>query len=123
MVLHFGDHDPSGLDMTRDVEERLDTFLAHTAMHRLALNMAQVKKFKLPPNPARESDARFAGYKRQFGHESWELDALDPSVLGAMVQKAVLALRDDGLWAKAVKRQESDKKKLLKVAARWAHMV
>ena len=26
VVLHFGDHDPSGVDMTRDIQERVDLF-------------------------------------------------------------------------------------------------
>jgi hypothetical protein len=29
VILHFGDHDPSGLDMTRDIRERLKLFLLH----------------------------------------------------------------------------------------------
>lgn len=29
LILHIGDHDPSGLDMTRDIEDRLRTFI-HT---------------------------------------------------------------------------------------------
>src|SRR5215467_8357308 len=29
VILHFGDHDPSGLDMTRDIRERLRLFLRH----------------------------------------------------------------------------------------------
>lgn len=28
-IIHLGDHDPSGVDMTRDIHERLEGFLAH----------------------------------------------------------------------------------------------
>ncbi len=27
LILHFGDHDPSGIDMTRDLQDRLDMFM------------------------------------------------------------------------------------------------
>jgi hypothetical protein len=41
LILHFGDHDPSGIDMTRDNRERLRLFMAphELELRRLALNM------------------------------------------------------------------------------------
>lgn len=40
VVLYFGDHDPSGIDMTRDIDERLRQFARTTKIdvRRLALN-------------------------------------------------------------------------------------
>jgi len=32
-ILHLGDHDPSGVDMTRDIRDRLSTFLLHDWVH------------------------------------------------------------------------------------------
>ncbi len=32
-ILHIGDHDPSGLDMSRDIEERLRVFITHDWLH------------------------------------------------------------------------------------------
>ena len=45
IVLHFGDHDPSGLDMTRDNQERLRMFLDsdQVEVRRLALTYDQVE--------------------------------------------------------------------------------
>ncbi len=81
-VIHLGDHDPSGIDMSRDIFERL-TMFAGTKVHvlRIALNMVQVKRYNPPPNPAKVTDSRFADYQKKFGDESWELDALEPRVL------------------------------------------
>jgi len=51
-ILHLGDHDPSGIDMTHDNQSRLDLFTSmhcKTApiVHRIALNMNQVKRLCL----------------------------------------------------------------------------
>jgi len=47
-ILHLGDHDPSGVDMTRDIFERLNMFAGTKInVERIALNMDQVKKYKV----------------------------------------------------------------------------
>src|SRR6266496_3406744 len=44
-LVHLGDHDPSGIDMTRDIESRLVMFSGAGApeVRRIALNMDQVR--------------------------------------------------------------------------------
>ena len=49
LILHFGDHDPSGIDMSRDIEDRLEMFMGGTVFNRLALNMDQVEEYGPPP--------------------------------------------------------------------------
>lgn len=106
VILHFGDHDPSGLDMTRDIRDRLSLFGAPGVdVRRLALNMDQVEEHEPPPNPAKETDSRFANYQAEFGDESWELDALEPTILAGLVRDEVNGLIDDKPWKK-VKREE-----------------
>lgn len=118
-ILHFGDHDPSGIDMTRDICDRMNVFGVGVEVDRRALNVAQVKKFKLPPNPARVTDSRYKSYMAKFGKSSWELDALEPQVLAELVRQAVVALRDDREWAKAVVREAAEKKQLVSVTKKW----
>lgn len=48
-VLHLGDHDPSGIDMSRDIEDRLGMFEAWPTFERIALNMDQVRQYQPPP--------------------------------------------------------------------------
>jgi hypothetical protein len=91
-IIHLGDHDPSGIDMTRDIEDRLTEFGAGDygiVVNRIALNMDQVQQYQPPKNPAKETDSRFKKYKERFGTDSWELDALDPQVLEALIQKHI----------------------------------
>lgn len=115
-ILHFGDHDPSGIDMTRDIGDRLCTFECVPQVIRVALNMNQVKRYKLPPNPARSTDSRHRDYVRKFGKSSWELDALEPEDLAALVTGHVAALRDDNVWAKSERREKREQKRLLAMA-------
>jgi hypothetical protein len=113
VVLHLGDHDPSGMDMTRDNEERLSMFAGMgVEMRRLALNFDQVRKYNPPPNPTKLTDSRAEGYIGRFGHECWELDALDPKVLVKLVSSNVLKLRDTKLWEAMVKREQEHKDNL-----------
>jgi len=120
IILHCGDHDPSGIDMTRDNDDRLSLFgrsPAHVA--RLALNMDQVEEYDPPPNPAKVTDSRFATYAARFGVESWELDALEPRVLADLVNDAVDQIRDDDLWEQAVAEESEYGEQLARAAGQW----
>lgn len=138
-VLHLGDHDPSGIDMSRDIEERIFTFMANDyyrredvsegaaidfvrdyfEFERLALNWDQVELYAPPPNPAKLTDSRGASYVAEYGHSSWELDALEPTVIGQLIEDAVYAVRDVDRWAAAVEKEESEKKVLEGASERW----
>jgi hypothetical protein len=128
IVLHFGDHDPSGIDMTRDIEDRLRMFVAgHVSSYkverltvkRIALNMDQVRKYDPPENPAKTSDTRFQKYQDEFGDSSWELDALKPQVLAALVRAEVEAIRDDKKWNSNVNLENADRAKLQVISDNW----
>jgi hypothetical protein len=89
-VFHLGDHDPSGIDMTRDNADRLAMFsYENVEVHRIALNMDQIEELNPPPNPAKETDSRSGEYKRRFGNKSWELDALDPNYIDRLIRRSV----------------------------------
>ncbi len=114
IVLHLGDHDPSGIDMTRDNEDRLQLLSHHANIEvkRIALNMNQIKKYSPPPNPTKLTDSRAVPYMEQFGKSSWELDALSPTVIRNLIKKEVAQYRDDDIWAEDVAAQEEDRESL-----------
>ncbi len=121
IVLHLGDHDPSGIDMTRDNADRLAMFAAdEVEVQRLALNMDQVRRYRPPPNPAKESDGRSAGYIEKFGAKSWELDALDPKVIDRIIDGAVQGYLDADLWDEAQASENHNKATLQLAADNWA---
>jgi hypothetical protein len=119
VILHFGDHDPSGIDMTRDIRERLQMFGCMLDLQRLALNMDQVDEYEPPPNPAKTTDSRFAGYIAEYGDESWELDALEPSVLADLVRDQVNELLDHLQWGFDTEYMEEERAVLTQVSQRW----
>lgn len=116
IILHFGDHDPSGIDMSRDIVERLRLFRADIDFHRMALNMDQVHQYHPPPNPTKLSDSRSSSYVRLYGLESWELDALEPSVLSALVEGEVVGNMDKELWEQEVERELEARDRLFALA-------
>jgi hypothetical protein len=100
-LFYLGDHDPSGIDMTRDIKERLELFTYNRIRIetvRLALNYDQVEKWQPPENPAKETDSRYAVYVEKFGESSWELDAVEPATLASLVEDAVKELIDLDTW-------------------------
>jgi len=117
VIIHLGDHDPSGIDMTRDIRDRLRLFMDFgIVVERIALNMDQVKRYKPPPNPAKITDSRAGGYIREFGQHSWELDALEPQAMETLIEMKINEFRDLDLWEKMVRKENRHKSKLLKTA-------
>lgn len=113
IVLHLGDHDPSGIDMTRDNESRLSLFAGtEVEVRRLALNWDQVQHYNPPPNPAKLTDSRADGYIKNFGGDSWELDALEPSVISELVRDAIKDLLIPEQWDKALEKETAGQQEL-----------
>lgn len=100
VFVYIGDHDPSGEDMVRDIYDRMIVFGAHDVqVHKLALTLEQVHKYKLPPNQLKRkhgkiSDSRAPKYAAQHGDRSWEVDALPPAVLNSLIRSTLEALVD-----------------------------
>lgn len=111
-ILYFGDHDPSGLDMIRDVRERLQDFGIEVNVIPVALTMEQIKQFNPPPNPAKISDPRADWYISQWGYTSWELDALPPQELIRLCETEVLARIDLEMYQDMVEHEKEDIREL-----------
>lgn len=125
-VIYLGDHDPSGIDMTRDVDDRIKMFAGfdfyesnfdrRMVIQRIALNMDQIKRYKPPPNPTKLTDSRAGGYLKLYGHTCWELDALEPRALAKLVSDAVLEYRDEDAWETQVYREQRARTVLTELA-------
>lgn len=121
VMIHLGDHDPSGIDMTRDNGDRIRLYSmgAEVEVRRIALNMDQVEQYSPPPNPAKISDSRAVEYIRRFGRTSWELDALEPSVLDKLIADEIKTLINPELWSETSSEEDERREILAKLHANW----
>ena len=119
-LFYLGDHDPSGIDMTRDVKKRLTQFTGlddiEIQVHRLALNYDQVELWQPPKNPAKETDSRYQAYADQFGESSWELDAVEPRTLAGLLREGILELIDREVWSEIANKETRMKADLTRLA-------
>jgi len=126
-IFHLGDHDPSGIDMSRDIEDRMRLFITRHIGHdefyenfefeRIALNYDQVEQFRPPPNPAKLTDPRAKEYIAEHGDVSWELDALEPAYLEKLIYDFVGDITDEEILEEAEERQQDGRDKLSEIAA------
>lgn len=116
IIIHLGDHDPSGIDMTRDIQDRMGLFMGGVDVKRIALNADQVEEFNPPPNPSKVTDPRAKAYIVEFGYNCWELDALEPKIITNLIEKTVLSYRDDSKWAEMVALEQEHREALEVVA-------
>lgn len=86
-LYYLGDHDPSGVDISRNVEARLREFAPNGEMYftRLAVTKAQIVEFDLPTRPTKKTDSR----AKTFSGQSVEVDAIPPPELRSLVQSAI----------------------------------
>lgn len=171
VVLYFGDHDPSGLDMIRDIEERLkfmfangeqldymvasryneendmydlywDDFLIekdwgegeirpgfdnlacyahqHFEVVQIGLTMDQIKKYNLPPNPAKLTDPRAKGYIKKYGRISWEVDALKPEILTKLVVDEIEQRIDLDTYHENIALENKERDELRSIVAKYS---
>ena len=108
VILYFGDHDPSGMDMIRDVRERLVEFGIEVDVRPIALTMEQIEEFNPPPNPAKITDPRAKWYIEKYGKTRWELDALPPRELIRLAEDAVESIIDLDLYNEKLEQEKKD---------------
>lgn len=108
VFLYLGDHDPSGLDMVRNLKMNLGSEVRH-----LALKIDQIQKLNLPHNTAKKSDNRYKGYRQKYGDTCWELDALPPDILQSYIERAILSFLDKDKYEEMREKENQDKEHIL----------
>ena len=112
VILYLGDHDASGLDMIRDIDDRLREFGVPVEVVPIGLTMEQIEQFHPPPNPAKITDPRAKWYIEKYGNTSWEVDALNPETLHSLVGENVEKRIDMDLFNERIEQEEEDKEEL-----------
>ncbi len=128
-ILYLGDYDPSGIDMIRDIHDRIIEFATGSdwymeqrefdfSIEPIALTREQIEEYNPPPNPvkrataAKKGDPRAEEFVSRYGSSCWEVDALKPEVLHSLLDQAIMDNIDFELYKSVVKREGKDKKKL-----------
>jgi hypothetical protein len=128
-VLYFGDYDPSGQDIQRDLEKRLTAYGAKNfKVIRMALTKEQITQYNLPPRP--EDAETIAKLQRDPRTKTYgidyacELDALEPTTLQHIIRTAILNSIDLEKWNQTIQQikdeQQKLKEKLAKLKIEWA---
>jgi hypothetical protein len=115
IILYFGDHDPSGVDMVRDLGVRLERYGVTGGteiVNKIALNRAQIDKYNLPPDPTKEKDARAKKFIAEHGNEVVELDALNPDVLQELVKSSILKTINSEIWNQNARESQEEQTKI-----------
>lgn len=115
-LYYFGDYDPSGLDITRAVEDGIREFAPEVEMtfDRVAVTAFQISALGLPTRPTKATDSR----SRNFEGESVEVDAIPPRLLRGMVADRI-EWRIDAAALERCREIEAAERDTLKVIADW----
>lgn len=112
VILLFTDHDPSGLNIPKELGERFKEYDRHDldiSIKRIALTSDQVKQFNLAPNPTKRSDSKSPSYFDTYGETCWELDAIPPNDLEKIISQAIEHEIDGNIWFPTKDRFDREK--------------
>jgi len=93
-LYYLGDHDPSGLGISQQVEAGLRQHVSkHIPIHfeRICITPEQIEQYQLPTRPTKQTDSRAKGFKG----DSVELDAMPARILRGLVANAIVQHIDD----------------------------
>jgi hypothetical protein len=120
-VLYVGDWDPSGLCMSEhDLPERLRRYEGgHVTLKRIALTQAQLPGLPGFPASDKAKDPRYGWFTRNYGHECWELDALDPNILRQCVREQIEVQIEPEAWARCKNTERAESESLRSIMKCW----
>lgn len=113
VILYVGDFDPSGRYMSDvDLPRRLIQYGGDADVIRVALHEHQVPGLPSFPARSKAQDARFKWFISRFGFDCWELDAMDPNDLRAVVRTAIDGYIEPEAWERASVTEAAELKSL-----------
>lgn len=109
-IYYFGDHDPSGRDIDRKVEEELRNFAPDAELHfeRIAVTEEQIAGWMLPSRPTKARDSR----SHTFVGDSVELDAIPAARLRELVDDTIRTHIDPTILAQSLAIEASERQTL-----------
>lgn len=118
-LYYLGDFDPSGLDIVRDINQRVNEMLdgggydgSIFELERIGITQQQIQEYNPPPNPAKLSDTRAKEFVRKFGKYSWEVDALPPETLHILLRSKIETSINLDMYNAVLEQEHIDREKL-----------
>lgn len=117
-IYYLGDHDPSGVDISRWIEKSLREYAPNAEIHfiRLAVTPEQITEWDLPSRPTKKTDTRAKG----FTGDSVELDAIPAWRLRELVTWAIERHIDQDALESTRTIEAAERKTLIDFRQRWA---
>lgn len=138
-ILYLGDYDPSGIDMIRDIRDRITEFMTGSSeiddlwngdtdysldsvesfiekwfeIIPIALTKEQIDEYNPPPNPAKRTDPRSGKFIAELGDTSWEVDALRPDVLNQLLEDEITQRINENLYEEILDEEQTHIKTLI----------
>lgn len=120
-LYYLGDHDPSGCDITRAVDEGIREFApkAQITFERIAVTPDQIRDMGLITRPTKTTDSRSKG----FEGESVEVDAIPPKALKRIVERSITQHIDGDRLAQLRRVEEAERLTLTSISKHdWTSM-
>lgn len=114
-ILYLGDWDPSGLDMQRDMNERMSkVFGLKIDFQTVLLNYDDIEEYNLAPSFAKSKDSRTPKFVQLYGKNVYELDALPPDVIEVKLQDAIQRNMEMSVYRRELQIEQEDLSKIAK---------
>lgn len=122
IILYVGDYDPSGLYMSEvDLPARFEKYDGdHIQLRRVALTREHVAGLPSFPAADKRKDPRHNWFIANYGHECWELDAMDPRDLRDVVSLAIQELIEPNAWARCETINKAEQESLQDIISQWS---
>lgn len=114
-ILYFGDFDPSGEDMVRSLEDRLNRLDVFPTIRKCALTMEDITKYNLPPDMTKRTDSRRDAFVAKNGDVSVELDAMTPSMLRTRLVGEIEGILDMEAYQTIRDTEKTEKEAIFKL--------
>jgi hypothetical protein len=122
-VFYLGDHDPSGRCIEQEARRRILSYGSGCfKLQRLAIHVADIKKFNLPPLRVKPTDSRSASFLSKYSDKCVELDALPPAELRRRVRTAIEGLLNIDAWNRSIKVEQAELTSIVDTVSKWPGM-
>ena len=123
VILHIGDHDPTGERIPHSIKKALREHhqLDDVHIERVALTVDQIKQYNVPASfeAVKASDPNYRWFREQGWNTAAEVDALHPAVLKESIENALVRYLDTDDMIEQQRIEKRERKTLKKLERRF----